>query len=355
MRPVLGYYAHHHGSGHVRRAEQVLASCRTPHTLLTSSDRAQGPDVVRLPLDVGGPSVPGPLPTFLHHAPVGHRGLRERTAMLASWFDDADPAALVVDVSVEVTLLARLAGVLPVVVRQHGDRNDAAHRAAYDAAGAILAFWPPWAEDPSAPGELRDRTCYLGAASRLEGRALPRDVACGRAGLDPHERHVVVLRGFGGDGFERDRLVDAARATPDHRWTVLGGPLGPEGAASTAEPWLDHRGDVDDPVVLLSAADVVVTHGGQNAVADAAAVGARLVVLPQERPFAEQVHLAGVLAANGCAVVRPTWPTRTDWPAILAAAGQTDRDRLRSFVDGGAGAAAEVLDRLVAELTGTRS
>lgn len=355
MSRHLGYYAHHHGSGHVRRAEQVLARCRTPHTLLTSSDRAAGPGVVKLPLDVGGPSIERPLPAFLHHAPVGHRGLRERTATLANWFDQADPAALVVDVSVEVTLMARLAGVLPVVVRQHGDRTDAAHRAAYDAAGAVLAFWPPWAEDPTAPDELRDRTCYLGATSRLEGRVLPRDVACVRAGLDPNRRHVVVLRGFGGDNFERDRLVEAARATPDHRWTALGGPLGPERAGGTGRRWLDERGMVDDPVALLSAADVIVTHGGQNAVADAAAVGARLVVVPQRRPYGEQVHLGGVLAATACAVVRASWPAGTDWAGVLAAADDTDRGRLRSYVSDGAGAAARLLDCLADELGGDGS
>lgn len=357
MRRHLGYYAHHHGSGHVRRAEQVLERCRTPGTLLTSSERAAGPDVVHLPLDVGGPTAERPLPSFLHHAPVGHRGLRERTARIARWFVDADPAALVVDVSVEVTLLARLTGVLPVVVRQHGDRTDAPHRAAYEAAGALLAFWPAWADDGATPAAVRDRTHHVGGTSRLAGRSLPRAQACAQAGLDADERHVVVLRGFGGDRTTLDDLVAAARATPDHRWTVVGEapPAAHAGAAphAASDPQvLDVRGAVDDPVALLSAADVLVTHGGQNAVADAAAVGARLVVVPQPRPFDEQLHLASVLAANGCAVVRPSWPRPTDWPAVLTATEQVDRDRLRSYVDDGAGRAAAILDGLVDELVG---
>ncbi len=345
MSVHLGYYAHHHGSGHVRRAEQVLARCRTSHTLLTSSELADGPDVIRLPLDARGRSTERPLPAVLHHAPIGHRGLRERTATIAAWLDRADPAVLVVDVSVEVTLLARLAGVLPVVVRQHGDRNDPAHRAAYDAAGAVIAFWPAWAEDPSASDELRDRTCYLGATARLEGRALPREVACERAELDPSQRQVVVLQGFGGAGFTRDRLVEAAQATPDHRWTVLGGPLGPAGGLGAGHRWLDERGVVDDPVALLSAADVIVSQGGQNAISDAAAVGARLVVLPQPRPFDEQVHLAEILAAQGCAVVRSSWPYGEQWPGVLAAADELDRGRLRSYVTDGAATAARASPR----------
>jgi hypothetical protein len=347
VRCHLGYYAHHHGAGHLRRADQVLAACRTPGTILTSSDHAVGDGVVRLPLDVGGPSAVRRLPSLLHHAPVGHRGLRARTAALATFLDVADPALLVVDVSVEVTLLARLAGVLPVVVRQHGARVDPPHRAAYEAAGQLLAFWPPWAEDPTAPAEVRDRTVHVGGASRLEGRAMPRETACLAAGLDPDARHVIVLRGFGGTGPSLADLEAAARATPDHRWTVLGRSGPPDRRTR-----VDLRGVVTDPLPFLSAADVVVTHAGQNAVSDAAAVGARVVVVPESRPFDEQHHLAAVLAAAGCAVVRPTWPTATDWPAVLLAAGETDTDRLRSYVAGGAARAAEVLDALVDELLG---
>jgi UDP-N-acetylglucosamine:LPS N-acetylglucosamine transferase len=356
MRRHLGYYAHHHGSGHVLRARQVLARCTTPHHLLTSSADASGPGVVRLPMDVGGWSLDLPPPPLLHHAPVGHGGLRRRIAALSVWFADVDPALLVVDVSVEVTLLARLAGVVPVVVRQHGRRDDPAHRAAYDAAGALFAFWPAWAEDPNASQELHDRTIFLGGTSRLEGRQMPREEACVAAGLDPDDRHVVLLGGFGGNGPDVEQVAAAAAATPEHRWTVVGRPPRPSSvrARTTADVagTIDVRGVVEDPTALLCAADVVVTHAGQNAVMDAAAVGARLVVVPEPRPFDEQQHFAVVLAAAGCAVVRPTWPCPSDWPAVLAATDEVDRDRLASLVSAGAARAAGHLDDLVDRLLG---
>jgi beta-1,4-mannosyltransferase len=348
VRAQLGYYAHHHGSGHLRRAEQVLASCRTPHTLLTSHPDASGPDLVRLPLDVGGAALERDLPTVLHHAPVGHAGLRARTALLTDWVRRTDPALLVVDVSVEVTLLARLSGLATAVVRQHGDRTDPPHRAAYESAERLLAFWPRWAEHPGVSSELRDRTRYVGATSRLQRRVLPRSVACEEAGLDPDDRHVLVVRGFGGDAFTGEQLEAAATATPEHRWIVLG--EAPRGR-SRGGP-LDVRGVVADPVALFSVADVIVTHGGQNAVADAAAAGARLVVLPQERPFDEQVRFAEVLADHGCAVVRSDWPDARSWPTVLAATDHLDVERLRTYVGDGAELAADELDGLVADLVG---
>ncbi len=82
----------------------------------------------------------------------------------------ARPSLVVVDVSVEVTLLVRLLGVPVVVVAMQGDRDDRPHVAAYDAATALLAPWPRDAE----VGGLDRRsakTIRTGAFSRHDGRS----------------------------------------------------------------------------------------------------------------------------------------------------------------------------------------
>src|SRR3712207_8569721 len=56
-------------------------------------------------------------------------------------FRSARPDVLVVDVSVEVALLARLLGVPVVLVAQRGRRDDDPHRRAYAAAAAVAAPW----------------------------------------------------------------------------------------------------------------------------------------------------------------------------------------------------------------------
>ncbi|HIG76109.1 MAG TPA: hypothetical protein EYQ24_16480 [Bacteroidetes bacterium] len=113
----VGYYAHHHGRGHVARACAILAHVRAPATLFTSAEVPSPPEnveVVPLPPDLPrGDESPPPPP--LHYAPIAHGGVRQRMARIAAWAAEG-PAVLVVDVSVEVALFGRLLS-LPVVHR----------------------------------------------------------------------------------------------------------------------------------------------------------------------------------------------------------------------------------------------
>ena len=60
---------------------------------------------------------------------------------------------------------------------------------------------------------------------------------------------------------------------------------------------------------MLREADVVVTHTGQNAVAEVAAARRPAVLVPQRRPHAEQATTAEVLGDGGWpAVVEPELP-----------------------------------------------
>jgi UDP-N-acetylglucosamine:LPS N-acetylglucosamine transferase len=60
---------------------------------------------------------------------------------------------------------------------------------------------------------------------------------------------------------------------------------------------------------VLTSSAVVVTHAGQNAVADVAVAERPAVIVPQVRPFAEQSRTADALAGHGVAAVRDEWPT----------------------------------------------
>ncbi|MFC8762138.1 MULTISPECIES: glycosyltransferase [Streptomyces] len=55
---------------------------------------------------------------------------------------------------------------------------------------------------------------------------------------------------------------------------------------------------------------MVVTHAGQNAVAECAAARVPAVVVPQSRPHGEQHATAHALAEGGLATVRDHWPER---------------------------------------------
>lgn len=323
---MIGWYVNDHGSGHAQRLVCVSPHLRTPVTGLSSlarpasfggpwmqlpSDRPTGTDV---DVDAGG---------TLHWAPRHHAGLRQRMSAIAAWVERVEPALMVVDVSVEVALLARTLGVPVIVVAMRGDRSDRPHRLAYELADALLAPWPAeFAE--SWPDSWSEKTWHVGAFSRFDGR---------RVSAPPGRRRVVVLWGSGGSDVSVADVAAARAATPQWTWEVSGLP----GSSWTQDAWS-----------LLQEADVVVCHAGQNVLAEVAAARRPAIVIPQHRPFGEQAASGAALTAAGLALVRPEWPRPEDWPALLAqAAGSQPGDWTRWSDGQGAQRAARLLDGAV--------
>ncbi|MBW3619132.1 MAG: glycosyl transferase [Actinobacteria bacterium] len=337
MRRSIAFYVHHHGHGHTSRARALIDALSLPATVLTSAPAGPGTfgdaSVVELPRDDGESEttdVPTGVPAHLHYAPLGIPGLRERTARLARFLADEAPAVLVVDVSAEVAQLARIAGVPPVVVRQHGTRWDPAHVAAYDAAVALLAPFGRELEEPDAPEQIRRRTFYAGGLSRPspDGSVPVDDVrrtVRRQLGWGTHEPGVVVLRGSGGSGPAAGDLRAAMRSTPDHRWVVVGREDDADDVPST--------GWVDDPLPYLAAADVVVGSAGHNTVMEVALLRRPFVCVPEDRPFDEQRRKAERLRELDLAEVVDRWPGPADWPAVLTRARIRGGGRLGRIAD----------------------
>lgn len=345
----IGYYVHHHGHGHRMRAAAVLQHVRAETTVFTSAAptvalQSAASHLVRLPMDTDRPARAAaralPVPSSLHYAPVGGRGVPRRMARIAAWAAEAAPALLVVDVSVEVALFGRLLGLPVVAVRQHGRRTDRPHRLAYDAAAALLAPYPSWLEDDTASPAVRAKTFYAGGFSRFDGRSV---LAGDRAGGPSAEGSptVVVLGGSGGAGWAAPDLAAAARACPQWTWQVLGAT---NGAVASPPSNLILEGWVDDPFPWLCAADVVVAGAGHNTVMEVAAAGRPLICFPEARPFGEQAAKARALVRAGCALAPGAWPTAADWPALLRRAAASDPAPLARLCDGrGAARAAAFL------------
>ncbi|ANY08887.1 glycosyltransferase [Pseudonocardia sp. HH130630-07] len=340
---MIVYYVHHHGSGHAHRAVAVAARCRTPVVGVGSGPAPSGwPGAWhRLPPDTGGDTGPGTADVTaggtLHWVPRHHEGLRERTGIVSELLRSGPARLLVADVSVEMTLLARLHGVPVAVMAQPGDRLDRPHRTAYDLADVLLAPWPRRPEH-GWPAEWPAKTRYLGGLSRYDDRPAGPAV--------PGARRVLVLSGSGGDGIDAAAVRAAAAGTPDWTWTVAGPSTGP-GLADP--PGLRRAGWSADVWSLLRDADVVVGHAGQNVVAEIAAARRPAVIIPQPRPHDEQLATAAALDRAGLATVPARWPAPREWPAVLAGAVARGGERWREWSDGGAAdRAAGVLDALAA-------
>ena len=316
---MIGYYVHHHGSGHVHRATAMATLAAAHGRVLTGLSSLPLPAAwpgpwVQLPRDDDADCHLRPTANGrLHWVPIGDAGLLGRTAAVSAWIAATRPACVIVDVSVEITLLVRLHGVPVVAVVLPGSRGDKAHRSGLGAADALVGLWPP-----EATGMLRDvstdvlgRLHPVGALSRFDVRP---------AGFRrPGPGRAVMLSGTGGGAPDEERVDRARRQSPDWMWTVL---------SASSGTW------VDDPSGVLGQADVVVTHAGQNALAEVAALRRPAVVVPQARPHEEQLTTARSLATGGWpVVVEETWPDH-GWSERLARAAALDGRRWARWCDG---------------------
>lgn len=321
---MIGYYVHHQGAGHLATAMSFAAASAEPVVGLSSLSPPPAPspfaDWVTLSRDDGDASARDHTAGgALHWAPRTAAGFSRRMRELSGWIARAAPRALVVDVSVEVTVLGRLLGVPTVVVALPGHREDTAHTLGFRAAAVIIAPWPREVYRPAYLEPFRDKVHHCGAFSRFDGRAIV---------PGPGARRVLVLGGHGGWQIGAEHLAAARAGTPGWQWVAACGDIGP------GHIWS-----------LLVDADVVVTHAGRNAVAEIAAARRPAVVVPQDRPFGEQSEVAEAIGAAGLAIVAGNWPSAKRWPQLLEHALNHDVQRWACWSPGdGAARAAAVVE-----------
>ncbi|KPN16497.1 glycosyltransferase [Arthrobacter sp. Edens01] len=312
---MIGYYIHHHGMGHLRRAQAIAAELPPGSVTGLSSLPRPGDwpgDWVELERDDAGTEPRGvDANGHLHWVPLHDPGLRGRMGRLSAWILETGPAALVADVSVEAAVLARLHGIPVVTVALPGVRDDQAHKLGFGVSDALLAAWPPEAPRMLATSpEVLQRLQPVGAISGLPLQPGRSPGAVSR---------VLVLGGAGGGGMDDAALADARLQTPGVEWLELG-----TTPANRSTKPLPH----------LIAADLVVTHAGQGALADVAAAGIPAVVVPQDRPHEEQAATGRALAAMDLPVIVSPGFARRDWADVLAAAAALDGRKWRLWNDG---------------------
>lgn len=311
MTRGIGWYVHHQGAGHLQRARAVAAALPRPCTIIGSlaGFDTTGLDILDLPDDrplggtFDGRDGEADRPEALHYAPLNHPGIRTRMARIAEWVARTDPALLVVDVSVEVALFARLLSVPTLVVRLAGTRTDPPHGEAFRSASRLLAPFPEGLDGAGVPDWIRAKTVYAGF---LGGPAQNTTEA---------SRDIVVVFGQGGAGGTRADLAAAARSVPNRSWHVLG----PVTGTGPIPDNLHLHGWVPDVAAHVARAALLVGGGGDGVVALAAAQAKRFLCLPEARAYGEQTEKAAALARLGAAVVHEGWPAASAWPELVRA------------------------------------
>ena len=347
MTDRILWYLHDQGRGHLARARAVIPQLDAavvvaagPQIFEPARCSLDAP-VVCLPTDV--PARARPTRGPWHHAPVSAE-VRRRSIALAETIERYSCTTAVVDVSMEVTVLARLFGLRTITVRQSGVRTDPAHQLGFTSADMV---WVPQHEALEPISEPTDeRWRFTGPFSRFDRfdrfertTTMPPP----RSPSPPPEqtlRMALLMVGSGGS----DLPVD--------QWRQAEVPCGWHAVIAGAAPtWRGDRvcsvGYVDDIHQLLTNADVVVCSAGWATVADAVAARARLVIVAERRPFAEQETRAAALHAAGLAVARVGWPSPSDLPELLDVAARLDPACWRPYHDGlGATRAAAMIDEV---------
>lgn len=331
----IGFYVHHHGRGHAYRTQEIIAHLRGS-AFVFGSDLSVFEDFDSqqliselLPPDTNQTaSHTKDWPEVLHYAPLGIPTIRNRVYKLVRSFEKYDLDLLVIDVSVEVALLARLCGLPTVYSRQHGYRQDAAHTTAFRSATSLLAPYPQDWEEPETPKWIQDKTFYAGGFSRLADQELSTNEAKKRVGFSSHQKHVVVMTGFGGEEEPYQLLNETARHNTQWQWWVLG-PISP--SASFPDN-LHYLGVQSNPYPYLKGADVVIASAGNNTVMELAQIKAHYICIPEARPFDEQLSKARLLARKNAALVLPQWSNPEVWKSHLQQAQQTDTNALHSII-----------------------
>jgi len=329
MKRAFGYFVHHQGRGHAERCAAIANALPAdrPLTIFCARDDifpALPPQasitVIPSLFEPRGDEATGmdhiPTPATLHCAPLGWPGIRRAMATIAAWFDAADPALMICDVSAEIAQLARICSVPHVKILQHGDRGDAGHRAAYDGAAGLLAPFHAALAQPEWDAAMRAKTCFAGGLG-VDTRVVERELARQRIGVGADEEMILVMAGGGGSGFGQAPLGVGARSRPDARWITIG-PVERDWHA-TEPANIEHRGWVEDAADHIAAADVVIASTGNTTCQQILAAGRPWLAVPEWRYFDEQHRKAEALAAAGVACVRPHLPSSAGgWTAALA-------------------------------------
>ncbi|MCF0060480.1 hypothetical protein MUK70_14645 [Dyadobacter chenwenxiniae] len=326
MSASFAFYIHHHGSGHLMRAISIASQLGNAKVTFLGSDLMRYAEVIpnaitciHLPGDVAGPEDPFASRmqlSFLHYAPLNVERVARLAAAISAALHALFPVILIVDVSVEVTMLATLCGTPTVVIRQNGDRDDNAHLHAYECAQLLIAPSTAQLMNPSPYDWVNSKTFFSGGFSKYSGMGQH------LGAVNPWSIGVIV----GSGGTSINGAVINALATQCSGWSIH-----VIGAVSETErvvtPNVIFHGQLNDPASVLSGCSVVIGNAGHNTVMEMADLGKKFVCIPEDRPFREQLRKAALLEQNGMAVVvHPEELGNVAWEPIIRQAASLDNN-----------------------------
>lgn len=300
MSYKYAFYIHHHGSGHLTRALAIAAQLPSDEVVFLGSSLETYKDLI--PKGIRSIELPFDIPansdrdwaasdlSFLHYAPVNVKGIINRNYLITKFFAKHNHCLLFVDVSVEITLLARLCGIPTVVVRQHGNRSDLAHLMAYESASFVLA---PYAKSMAQDieSDFAHKTFYSGGFSKYSGMSVEHNTSA--------DDQIAMFFGRGGTCFDWKLIAQIRKDLPETSSLHILGTIPDYHAISG----VSYYGNSKTAYDILKNCGIVISNAGHNCVMELGDLRKKVICVPAERPFEEQKIKAKLLQNAGVATI----------------------------------------------------
>jgi len=333
----IGYYAHHHGSGHCRQADKLAAllldeareqfivftSLNVDTYRFTAIDETQ---IVRLHAEdertddvLAGRAGEYWQPASLHYSPIGNTDIQKRSHQILDTIFQRKIDLMIIDVSVEVAMLCRAASIPYLYVRLPGNRDDIPHISAFAGALALLAPYPQELESSHTSGWVSQKTLYLDFIYSHNTKLSTYDdfietlVRLKNDNADVISKNllhestssthqsigvpiVTVLKGYGGHKTIDEKLPEL-RALLPNAFIISLGPI-----EQDKRRYVDIAAHADDVTPFICHSDYLVMACGLNAIAQAYHYDTPLIVVPDDRPHNEQDVMAQALVTQARAL-----------------------------------------------------
>ena len=309
-KPTIFYFVHAHGNGH-RATFNLLypafsvffevIAITTNDEITAYLQNKYDVEVLQLPPKYP-PGYVIPTPTFSKAFEVTPYGLEpaKRAKALAEAIEHYGPKALYCDGVPELAIMARGMGVPVVLVHLPGNiANDPTQVFAHELADHIVAHFPASLEQ--AHYRFASKTYYSGYLSKYAGKEVGQN-------NDSSSNHVTLLLGY--DNWD-DAVLQTITDDQNTGFTIVGNKRKYELGENCKL-----LGTVED-ISKAIVGKVVITAAGQNTIAELLSLDKRLILLPEPRPYDEQLVHARVLANRLVALLAHETFTAGQWHAVL--------------------------------------
>ena len=224
----------------------------------------------------------------------------ERAKALAEAIERYKPKAFYCDGVPELAIVVRGMGVPVVLVHLPGNiMNDPTQVFAHELADHIIAHFPRSLEQEDY--QYASKTYYCGYLSKYANRNSKEFKF-----LDID--NVTVLLGY--DNYDASVLTNITK-DQNMQFTIIGN----KQVYDLGENCIQ-LGKVED-ISKAIVGDVVISAAGQNTIAELLSLGKRVILLPEPRPYDEQVVHANVLANQNVALLAQENYSAEQWQNLL--------------------------------------